>query len=115
LKRSDWLHGHKDEANYCDVCGELAGDINRLCAKCKEKKDTEERQLKQREQLLEYAKNLGIEGNLKTKEALLSNMLTTEEGLNTLARNIANPVRQNTDYNGIFRRFMEVRRIREDE
>ena len=48
---------------------------------------------------------------LMRKEAALARALETESGLRKIAANMANPVRQQLDYKGIFRKFVVVEQM----
>jgi hypothetical protein len=118
LNRNKWLEGRREEPNYCGLCGELAGDINGLCAPCKAKEDARLEKERRIQALMEYAAKSNAEKKSISdtqREELLTHATQTDSAMTELARNMANPIRQNMDYGNIMRRFMEVRRIREDE
>lgn len=104
MNRHDWLYGQKRIKNFCDVCGEDAGNINGICAAClnKQKKG---RSLA--DQLIEYS-NVMTPADTDARAALIARALTTERGLANIARNLANPVRHNLDYGGAMRRSIRV-------
>lgn len=79
MKRDRWLSGSKRSVNYCEVCGDFAGNIDGICKVCKIKKLSEQ-----------------------------------PEMLKRMAAQMANPVRQRMDYQGLFRRAVIVEEVEDN-
>jgi hypothetical protein len=96
--------------------GELAGDINGLCAKCKAQEEEKAVKEKRLQALMDFVATRSVlPSEVSERERLLQAATQQESAMMQLARNMANPVRQNMDYQNIARRFIQVEPIEEEE